>query len=167
MKNIKPYIFTGMIFVSVLGTVLHFAYQLSGNNFLVGLFTPVNESIWEHTKLIFFPMLLYGLLGNTIQKNVYADIIYTSTILGSLAGVLLIIVAFYTYSGIIGYHLAFVDISIFYISVITAFYVTYKTSFSPKIEQRTTILTILRILMICLYIVFTLYSPSIPLFINP
>lgn len=166
MKGIKSYILTGIIFVSVLGTFLHFAYDLSGSNFLVGLFTPINESIWEHTKLIFFPMLLHALFFNKLKNNKFSNIIYASTILGALIGVLFIITAFYTYSGIIGYHLAVLDISIFYISVIIAFYVTYKTALSPKINQWTTVLTLLGILMICIYIILTLYPPSVPLFMN-
>ena len=166
MKRIKPYILTGILLVSVLGTFLHFAYNLSGNNLLVGLFTPVNESVWEHTKLIFFPMLLYGLYMNKKLKRTYPRI-YASAILGAFAGVLFIIIAFYTYSGIIGYHLAFADISIFYISVITAFYVTYKKALSRNRAQANWILFILCIVMIALYIVFSIYPPDIPLFANP
>ena len=166
MRSLKSYILTGIILVSALGTFLHFAYDLSDNNFLVGLFTPINESIWEHTKLIFFPILIYGLFLSLKQSDVYPDI-YSVTILGALVGVFLIITTFYTYSGIIGNHFAFVDISIFYVSVITAFYVTYKTALSSNIKKWSTTLTLLSILMIGLYINFTLYPPNIPLFIAP
>ena len=30
----------------------HFAYPLSGDSALVGLFNPVNESVWEHLKFM-------------------------------------------------------------------------------------------------------------------
>ena len=40
--------------VSLLGTLLHFTYRWSGRNPLIA---PVNESVWEHMKLLFFPML--------------------------------------------------------------------------------------------------------------
>ena len=166
MKGLKTYIFTGIIFVSILGTFLHFAYNFSGNNFLVGLFTPINESVWEHTKLIFFPMLLYGMLFNKKQKDSYPDI-YNATILGAITGVMVTIVAFYTYSGIIGYNIAFVDISIFYISVILAFFATYKATLSCKIGKYDILLTFLCVLMIVLYILFTLCPPTIPLFVSP
>ena len=58
MKGLKSYIITGIIFVSIVGTLFHFVYEWSGNNILIGLFTPINESIWEHTKLIFFPIAI-------------------------------------------------------------------------------------------------------------
>ncbi len=37
--------------VSVIGSILHFTYELSGENKLVGIFSAVNESTWEHIKL--------------------------------------------------------------------------------------------------------------------
>ena len=46
------------IFISVLGVLLHFTYEWSGDNAVVGLFSAVNESTWEHLKLLFFPFLL-------------------------------------------------------------------------------------------------------------
>lgn len=44
------------IFISVLGVLLHFTYEWSGDNAVVGLFSAVNESTWEHLKLLFFPV---------------------------------------------------------------------------------------------------------------
>ena len=49
----------GAILVCAMGTLAHFVYEWSGNNPVVGLFCAVNESTWEHIKLLFFPMLLY------------------------------------------------------------------------------------------------------------
>jgi hypothetical protein len=43
---------------TLLGTLLHFAYDFSGQNFVVGLFSAINESTWEHLKLLFMPFLL-------------------------------------------------------------------------------------------------------------
>ncbi|WP_286082764.1 DUF6512 family protein, partial [Parablautia intestinalis] len=60
MKSLKQYTAIGIIFVLLAGTLAHFVYDWSGNHAVIGLFTPVNESIWEHMKLLFFPMLLYA-----------------------------------------------------------------------------------------------------------
>ena len=166
MKGIKTYILTGIIFVSVVGTLLHFAYQWSGNNVLVGLFTPINESIWEHTKLLFFPMLLYSLYINKKINKQY-PCINSAMIFGALSGVLLIIVLFYTYSGIVGFHTPIVDMSIFYISVITSFYIVYQTAIKCTVDNYSTILKIIQFALICFYIIFTFSPLDIPLFINP
>ena len=42
---------------AILGVFLHFTYEISNNNPIVGIFSAINESTWEHLKLIFFPML--------------------------------------------------------------------------------------------------------------
>ena len=59
MKRLKCFTIAGIFFVLITGSLAHFLYGWSGNNHIVGLFTPVSESIWEHMKLIFFPMLIY------------------------------------------------------------------------------------------------------------
>ena len=63
MQNLRKFTVIGILFVSVAGTLLHFVYDWSGQNPLVGFFAPVNESTWEHMKLLLFPMLLYGLIA--------------------------------------------------------------------------------------------------------
>ncbi|MBR3994596.1 MAG: hypothetical protein IKI97_04860 [Clostridia bacterium] len=166
MKGLKSYIIAGILFVSVLGTFFHFVYEWSDNNFFVGLFAPINESVWEHTKLIFFPILIYAVFLNKNLKNQYPCI--TSALgAASLLGVLLIIILYYTYSGITGFNVAFADISIFYISVIASFYAAYKLTLSCGADKFSIILQILNIVMIFLFIAFTLSPPNIPLFINP
>lgn len=61
MKTLRRYTVIGILFVMLTGTLAHFLYDWSGKHAVVGLFSPVNESVWEHMKLLFFPMLLYSL----------------------------------------------------------------------------------------------------------
>lgn len=166
MKGLKGYVIKGIIFVSVLGTLFHFVYNWSGNNVFVGLFAPVNESVWEHTKLLFFPMLIYSLYLRKEADDEY-PCINSAMILGSLAGVVLIIVLFYVYSGIIGFNSAFADIATFYISVIISFYIVYRATVSCKADAYEEILQIIQIVLIFLFIFFTFFPLNIPLFISP
>ena len=46
----KKYNFYNVLFIFILGTLLHFTYNWSNNNFIVGLFSSTNESIFSHTK---------------------------------------------------------------------------------------------------------------------
>lgn len=62
-RKIRNYQIVSIIFVCILGTLLHFTYELSGENQLVASFSAVNESVWEHLKLLFFPMLLSTIIG--------------------------------------------------------------------------------------------------------
>ena len=50
---------TGFLTAAVLGTLAHFAYRWSGGALLAGVFCAVNESVWEHMKLLFFPVFLF------------------------------------------------------------------------------------------------------------
>ena len=164
MKNIKRYFFIGIIFVSLLRTLLHFAYDWSGGNDFLGLFVPINESIWEHTKLLFFPMLIYSIFLHKKTGKKYPCIL-SDMIFGALFGIGAIIVLFYTYSGIVGNHFAVVDILIFYISVLMSFYIVYKRTINKK--SCNNIYMISGMVMVLLFIVFTVYPPDIPLFIEP
>ncbi|MFR7992452.1 MAG: DUF6512 family protein [Lachnospiraceae bacterium] len=122
MKSIpvKWIVLPGIVFVCVLGTLSHFFYEWSGHLSFVGLFSPVNESVWEHMKLLFFPMLLYTVY---VYFTFRTSIPFIQSILfaGILVGTFLIPTLFYTYSGILGKHIAAVDIAIFYVSVLCAF----------------------------------------------
>lgn len=46
----------------MLGTFLHFLFDLRGQSVIAALFLAVNESIWEHMKLMYYPMLLFAWL---------------------------------------------------------------------------------------------------------
>ena len=65
---VKIFAIIAFIITSILGVLLHFAYDFSGHNIIIGLFTPVNESTWEHLKLLFFPALICMIMGLFIIK---------------------------------------------------------------------------------------------------
>ena len=46
----------------ILGTLLHFLYHWTGENGFIATFSATNESVWEHLKLVFFPMLVLGIV---------------------------------------------------------------------------------------------------------
>ena len=60
-KSFSKFQVFSTIFSLISGVLLHFAYEWSDNNTFVGLFSAVNESTWEHLKLVFFPSLIYFL----------------------------------------------------------------------------------------------------------
>ena len=52
----------------VLGALMHFAYNVFSNP-IVAVIAPVNESIFEHLKLVLYPMLFVSLLVWYRYKN--------------------------------------------------------------------------------------------------
>ena len=74
------------LLTALAGTALHFAYDWCLSP-LVGLFAPVNESVWEHLKLLFWPFLAAGFAA-ALRVN-------RSGRFGWLAGVLVILTGLY------------------------------------------------------------------------
>ena len=118
MKKLKYFTVVGGAAVLALGAAAHFFYEWSGNNFFVGMFSPVNESVWEHMKLAFFPMLLFSFAANLFLKKDYPGAA-SSALCGALLSTALIPVIFYTYSGVLGYNSLLPDILTFVFSVLT------------------------------------------------
>ena len=166
MKSLKEYMFTGFIFVSILGTLFHFLYDLLGNNFFVGLFAARNESIFEHSKLVFFPTLLFLLYKNSDLKSKHPKI-NEGVLTGAVLGTFLIPVLFYTYSGALGFNVMVIDIAIFYISVAVAFLTAYKISISKRYNIHKNLLVAVVVVMAVLFVIFSIYPPNIALFASP
>lgn len=165
-KTLRNYTIAGIIFVSILGTLLHFVYEWTGNNFFIGLIAPVSESTWEHMKLLFFPMLLYSVF---MKQRLSQDFpcIASSLSAGILAGCLLIPVLFYTYTGILGFHIGAVDIAIFYLSVIFAFSIAYLLTRNCHARSYGKLLYAAVLLLLILFLLFTYAPPGLALFAAP
>lgn len=166
MKHLKRYTIIGIIFVLITGTLAHFVYDWSGNNYIVGFFTPINESIWEHMKLLFFPMLLYSFFIIFKFKKTYSHIT-SSLYFGIITGTLLIPVFFYAYTFILGKNNFILDISTFILSILIAFWLSYKLTLSCRLEPHTILLFCsVCILFIC-FILFTYHPPAARIFEDP
>lgn len=153
------------IFIMVAGTLFHFTFGWANDNSLVGIFSPINESIWEHLKLLFFPMLIstiigYFYIGKLIQNYL------CSKVLGIILSMSFIVVFFYTYTGIIGINFTVVDIGSFFIAVLLGQYVTYKKMKSQFSCNNLISIIILLILYLCFFI-FTFFPPHIAFFKDP
>ncbi|MEA4973343.1 MAG: DUF6512 family protein [Candidatus Metalachnospira sp.] len=165
-KNLSMYFVLGFIFVSVIGTLAHFLYEFSKQNVLVGLISPVNESTWEHMKLIFFPMLMYSLFLIPKLQNNY-PCIKSSLFLGIIIGTFLIPILFYTYTGILGYNKLALDISVFIISVLIAFFTAYKLTLSCKSDPYIKVITFCVFILAILFFIYTYFPPQLEIFKEP
>ena len=151
------------LFVILLGVALFFAYELSGENLIVGLFAPVNNSVWETLKLIFFPLLILTLWDLFLSyRNNTAFLPARTT--GILAGMTFYVVVFYTVTGIIGAVIFWAAVIIYLLSIAYAFWVKKKTCGRNKWLNTTTSIVILIVLVI-LFVVFTLAPPALGIFI--
>lgn len=166
MKHLKLYTIIGIIFVLIIGTLAHFLYDWSGNNHIVGFFTPINESIWEHMKLLFFPMLIYSLIIIFRFRNTYLCAA-SALCFGILAGTLLIPLFFYAYTSILGKDIFFLNIGIFILSIIIAFRLSYKFTLSCRLEPYTFLLCCLVFILFTCFVLFTYNPPKARIFEDP
>ncbi|HJD34454.1 MAG TPA: hypothetical protein H9911_07955 [Candidatus Mediterraneibacter tabaqchaliae] len=166
MKYEKVYLTAGLVFSAVLGTLSHFFYEWSGQNPVVALVSPVNESTWEHMKLVFFPILVWSLLLPAgIRKDFPA--MRCALLAGGLLGTWLVPVLFYTYSGILGRNLALIDIGIFYTAVLAAFWTARKLRDSERVEKACPFILFISAVMLLAFFLFTFVPPDIGLFAEP
>lgn len=153
------------IFTIILGTILHFTFKWSNKNSLVGTFSAVNESTWEHLKLLFFPMLISIIVGYFyIGKNL-PNFVCVKT-LGIIIAMLFTVSFFYTYTGILGTNYAILNILAFIIAAMLGEYISYKLMFSIFECSNANSIIILSILFIS-FIIFTFSPPKIGLFKDP
>lgn len=158
----KLYVILRFILVCGLGVLSHFLYDWSGQNILVGFFTSINESTWEHLKLLFFPMLFISILETIIFKKKPKDFIPARTF-GILSGMAFIIVVFYTFWGISGKLIDFVNIAIYIMAVWFAFRTEKFLRGKKKLPDLCICIAIL-ISITILFIIFTLHSPEVGIF---
>lgn len=159
-------ILSGIIFVLITGSLAHFLYDWTGKNKFVGLFTPVNESVWEHMKLLFFPMLVYSLFILCRHRDSHRCM-FSSLLFGLLSGTFLIPILFYTYTFLIGRDIFILDIGIFIITVLIAFLLSRKVSLSCSLRPYALFLCCLTGIFLLCFIVFTCRPPKLKIFEVP
>lgn len=166
MNRIKCSMGIGTIFVLITGTLAHFVYGWTGENQIIGLLTPVNESIWEHLKLIFFPMLLFSFYAVN-KYNGPKTCLISSLCFGILAGTVLMPVLYYGYTSVTGKGFLITDIGIFILCTIIAFFTAYRLTLSCRLKPFTFILCALVFALLVCFFIFTYNPPDLAIFADP
>lgn len=110
----------GFLFTGAAGTLLHFVYDWTGGNTLAAAFSAVNESTWEHMKLLFFPLFLFSIVQVCRMGRNYPNFPAVRAV-STVAGLALIPILFYTYTGVLGFDVMWADIAVFYLADLGAF----------------------------------------------
>ena len=156
----------GFAAVTFAGTILHFLYDWTGGSILVSPFSGVNESTWEHMKLLFWPLFLFALVQRPFFKG--QNNYWCVKLAEILLGLVLIPVLFYTYNGIFGKSPDWINIAIFYTSVLLVFFFERWAFRNDRLQCKRPQLAVTAICLIgVLFVVFTFATPEIPLFQDP
>jgi hypothetical protein len=152
-------------FIGLVGASLHFTYELSNfSSNVVAYFSAVNESTWEHLKMVFFPGLVYALIQYTyVRENVNNYLIAKTVSLFLMP--LVIMVGWYIYAPAVGRSVFRVDLALFYIAVFVGQYVSYKLLTRPPLENKYNSYAIVTlVVMFVAFSAFTFFPPRLFLF---
>lgn len=149
--------------VAILGSLNHFLYDWTGGSSFAALFCPINESPWEHLKLLFFPFL-FVTLGTAALYRFRDRRFFYCRFLGVLCGMAFILISFYTYTGIWGTHVLILDLLIFFLSVVLSFSAARHFCRTRKQIPSATLIFFLWGAGIFFFFAFTCFPPGIPLF---
>ena len=156
----------GFALTTLIGTFLHFLYDWTGQNLPTAPFSAINESTWEHMKLMFWPLLFVALAQRPFfpsQRNYWCV-----KLLQILVGLTLIPVLFYTLNGCFGKTPDWVNISIFYLTAAAVFILERRLFRRDFPQCRHPRLAFAAICLIgLLFGIFTFAPPEIPLFQDP
>lgn len=159
MKKEKYYAICCVVAI-LLGTLLHFAYDISNRSSLLGLFTPVNESVWEHLKLVIVPIVIFAIVTQIIRRETIFFSSFFASVIASL-----IIIAFHYLSVILASSSTAVDIIIYILAMCITFYIIYILSSSiPKNLEIAGVVLLLAALL--LFAIFTVFPPKLQIFLD-
>ena len=156
----------GFAVTSLGGTLLHFLYEWLDNAVWIAPLSGVNESTWEHMKLLFWPMLLFAVVQSFFFRD--RSDFWCVKLRGILLGLGLIPVLFYTYNGVIGKSPDWINIVIFFISAAVAYLFETRLYHTERLGCRSPkgAICILAFLAF-LFVLFTFATPEIGIFKDP
>ena len=166
-RHIFFYELAGIVFIIVFGSILHFTFEWSGNQAIVGVFSAVNESVWEHLKLGFWPAMVFALIEFKYLKKSTNNFLFAKTV-GIYLIPVIIIVLFYSYTAILGESILVIDILTFVIAVIVGQLVSYRLLTGKTLSYNLDRVSLIALLLLGLaFVLFTFYPPRLAMFQDP
>lgn len=165
-RNLYLWQFAGFVMTVLGGTILHFLYGLTKESVLVAPFSAVNESIWEHMKLMYFPLFVFALIQSRFFREY--NRFWCIKLIGIITGLVLIPVLFYTYNGAFGKSPDWLNMTIFFLSAAIVLILETLLFKQDSLHCRFHWIPFAVIYFIgVLFILFTFITPKIPVFQNP
>jgi hypothetical protein len=166
-RRILFYESAGIVFIIVFGSILHFTFEWSGSQAIVGVFSAVNESVWEHLKLGFWPAMVFALIEFKYLKKATNNFLFAKTV-GIYLIPVIIIVLFYSYTAILGESILVIDILTFVIAVIVGQLVSYRLLTGKTLPYNLDRVSLIALILLSLaFVLFTFYPPRLAMFQDP
>jgi len=164
-RSINLWALMGFAVTALGGTLLHFVYDLT-DSIWAAPFSGVNESTWEHMKLLFWPMFLFSIVQSFSFRD--REDFWCIKLRGTLLGLVLIPVFFYTYNGVIGRSPDWINIAIFFVAAAIAYIYEARRLNNEPIPCKNPKIAFLSLCMLALlFVIFTFATPKIGIFRDP
>ena len=149
--NLKNFKILSCFIIFVICFLFHFLYEWFPNN-VFAIFFPVNESIWEHMKIIYSSVVFYTIIDYLFLKKKHLPInnIFTSAFLSSLLGIICYLIIYLPIYHFVGENML-ISILLLFIIIIFTQYISYII----LSKENNNILNIISIIFIIIgYIIF-------------
>ena len=157
----------GFLFIGSIGAALHFTFELSNfSNMVVAFFSAVNESTWEHLKMVFWPGVIFALIEYSYIRDRVNNFLIAKTV-SLFVMPLIIILGWYVYTPFTQRSIFPLDLLLFYLAIFFGQFLSYKLLTRTSLSQRFHTLSVAGLmLMLIAFSTFTFYPPKISLFEN-
>ncbi|MDG6222672.1 MAG: hypothetical protein IAX21_05405 [Candidatus Bathyarchaeota archaeon] len=160
-RTVLTYEIIGVLFITVLGSLFHFIFELSGFNPIVGAFSAVNESVWEHLKLGFWPLIIFTVIEYWKIRD-KTNNFFLAKAVAAFTIILIIPAIFYSYTSITCEAILVIDILSFIIAVIVGQFLSYKLLSFKQQNKTVELISIIALAVLAvLFVIFTFYPPHL------
>ena len=158
----RAYIISAVL-AAAAGTALHFLYTISPN-LISALLAPVNESVWEHLKLLFWPVLGAAVV---LSARAPCRIRLWCGFLTALLAMPVFLLGMYYLLRRLGLSGLALDILLYYVTIFGGFWLAWHLQRAGRLQRHCGILLMLVILYGAGLILFTFAAPPLKLFTRP
>jgi len=153
-----------LIFLS--GALIHFVFEWSGELAFIGIFAPVNESVWEHLKLGFWPTCIYTAIEWLFLHRQVNNFLAAKAAALYIVPVIIVLI-FYSYTLLLGEEILAIDILSFLVAVALAQYISYKIFTASELPRYVSTISVIFTLLLAVALpVFSFYPPQLPVFMD-
>ena len=160
-RKLRRWEIAGFAVTGLLGMLLHFVYGWTGENRIAAAFSAVNESTWEHMKLLFVPFLVFTVVEFIVFSEAFRNFFAVKAVS--------ILLLFYTLTGMFGPLPGWVNIMIFFLADALAYLVSYRLMSTGRLRGGAMQLAGFALLWLLLFafVWCTYRPPHLPLFLDP
>ena len=164
----KTFFTLSTIFSIILGTFIHFIYNILHKPFILGLVVPINESVFEHLKLVLIPLTAFGIIYSLVYgKKENNKNIWNYISIAVILSMIFIPIMHYLYIAIIKNTSTIFDIVLYILSIIFSYIYIYIKNGKDNKKDTNKGGILLILLLYFIFVVFTICPPRVELFKDP